>query len=135
MIEINLRNRTVYMVETNQFVSMDHSKLCFDLLVYFSRNKNAVLDKDQILINVWGTNAKHIRAVDTYVYNLRKLVGDGIIQTVVGCGYRFVADIQVIDECIIESTLIQFETLLIKEPQSEINNKILEMIKIMKNGR
>lgn len=64
----------------------------YDLLVYFSDNKNRALSREQILNRVWGYDYfGDDRTVDTIVKRLRKKLGkEGErIHTVRSVGYRF----------------------------------------------
>lgn len=64
----------------------------YDLLVYFSDNKNRALSREQILNRVWGYDYfGDDRTVDTIVKRLRKkLASEGDrIHTVRSVGYRF----------------------------------------------
>jgi len=64
----------------------------FSLLIYFLRNKNRVLTRDQILNSVWGYDFDgDIRTIDTHVKTLRAklLEGGKYIKTVRGTGYMF----------------------------------------------
>ncbi|SDH73287.1 DNA-binding response regulator, OmpR family, contains REC and winged-helix (wHTH) domain [Alteribacillus persepolensis] len=65
----------------------------FDLLVYFLRNKNQVLTRDQLLESVWGFDyAGDTNVVDVYIRYLRKKIDTGfstpLIHTVRGVGYQ-----------------------------------------------
>lgn len=49
-----------------------------------------VLSKEQIYETVWKADPEHCgAAVENVVYSLRRKIGDGYIETVVGSGYRF----------------------------------------------
>ena len=51
-----------------------------------------VLSKEQIYEAVWKADPEHCgAAVANVVYSLRRKIGDGYIETVVGSGYRFVS--------------------------------------------
>lgn len=65
----------------------------FDLLAALARDAGAVLDREQLLEDVWGTDfAGETRTVDVHVSELRrKLAPDGpAIESVRGVGYRLV---------------------------------------------
>ncbi len=67
----------------------------FELLQYFVANRNRVLSRDRLLEQVWGYDRLvETRSVDVHVGRLRsKLRTAGRqIETVVGLGYRFVAE-------------------------------------------
>ncbi|HSX29918.1 MAG TPA: response regulator transcription factor [Candidatus Saccharimonadales bacterium] len=61
----------------------------FQLLEYLLRYKREVISKDQLLDHVWSdeTRVQH-NTVETFVANLRKKIGDNIIHTVRGHGYK-----------------------------------------------
>ncbi|MFN2341227.1 MAG: response regulator transcription factor [Halanaerobium sp.] len=63
----------------------------FDLLVYFFKNIQNALSREQILENVWGDNYYGSdRVVDDLVRRLRKKLPEIKIETVYGHGYRMV---------------------------------------------
>lgn len=64
----------------------------FSLLIYFVKNKDIVLTREQILDGVWGYDFDgDFRVVDTSVKRLREKIKDKskYIQTVRGFGYKF----------------------------------------------
>ncbi len=67
----------------------------YNLLLYFVKNKNRVLTREQILSSIWGYDFDgDIRTIDTHIKTLRaKLSGCGeYIKTVRGSGYMFEVD-------------------------------------------
>ncbi|MDR3595001.1 response regulator transcription factor [Clostridium sp.] len=67
----------------------------YNLLIYFSKNINTVLTRDQILNKIWGYDFDgDIRTIDTHIKTLRaKLLMQGnYIKTVRGSGYMFEVD-------------------------------------------
>lgn len=61
----------------------------FQLLEYLLRHKGEVLSKDQLLDHVWADEARvQHNTVETFVANMRKKIGDDVIQTVRGHGYK-----------------------------------------------
>jgi len=67
----------------------------FNLLLYFARNPNQTLTREQLLENVWGIDYEGTdRAVDLSVKRIRKALHDwsaieGELTTVRGMGYQF----------------------------------------------
>ncbi|WP_418895887.1 response regulator transcription factor [Sporosarcina cyprini] len=67
----------------------------FELLVYFIKNKNRVLTRDQLLSAVWNYDfAGDTRIVDVHVSHLREKIEENtrkpvFIKTVRGIGYKF----------------------------------------------
>jgi two-component system alkaline phosphatase synthesis response regulator PhoP len=65
----------------------------FDLLVALARDPGAVLTRDALLEDVWGTDFPgETRTVDVHVAEVRKKLGDDgpAIETLRGIGYRLV---------------------------------------------
>jgi two-component system response regulator CssR len=63
----------------------------FELLVYLMRNKNMLMSREQILLNVWGEDYfGSDRVVDDTIRRLRKKMDTLNIDTVYGYGYKLV---------------------------------------------
>jgi two-component system, OmpR family, response regulator len=63
----------------------------FQLLEYLLRYKREVISKDQLLDHVWADEARvQHNTVETFVANLRKKIGDQVIHTVRGHGYKVI---------------------------------------------
>jgi two-component system, OmpR family, response regulator CssR len=63
----------------------------FELLSYFIKNKNNLIEREQILINVWGEDYfGSDRVVDDTIRRLRKKMDRLNIETVYGYGYKLV---------------------------------------------
>jgi DNA-binding response OmpR family regulator len=61
----------------------------FALLEVFLRHAGQVLSREQLLSHVWGYDFDPgSNVVDVYVRYLRRKLGDDVIQTVRGMGYR-----------------------------------------------
>jgi len=61
----------------------------FSLLEVFLRHAGQVLSREQLLSHVWGYDFDPgSNVVDVYVRYLRRKLGDGVIETVRGMGYR-----------------------------------------------
>jgi DNA-binding response OmpR family regulator len=64
----------------------------YSLLEMFLRHPDQVLSREQLLASVWGYDFDPgSNVVEVYVRYLRKKLGDGVIQTVRGMGYRLVS--------------------------------------------
>jgi DNA-binding response OmpR family regulator len=71
---------------------IDLSAREFSLVETLMRHPGQVLSREQLLSHVWGYDFDPgSNVVDVYVGYLRKKLGDGVIETVRGMGYRFVA--------------------------------------------
>ncbi|MCK5906840.1 MAG: response regulator transcription factor, partial [Flavobacteriales bacterium] len=87
-IEINLDTKIV----TRQGIEITLTAKEYTLLEFFMNNKNSVLNRVEILENVWDINFDAgTNVVDVYVNYLRKKIDKDfdvkLIQTVVGMGY------------------------------------------------
>lgn len=72
--------------------------LAFDLLAYMASNAGRILDKEELNENVWDGRIVSDTALSTCIKAVRKAIGDdgkrqGLIKTVHGRGFRFVANI------------------------------------------
>lgn len=86
-LEIRINEQSVY--HDNQPIPLTHHE--FFTLLYLAQHPSWVLSKEQIYEAVWKENSEHCgAAVANVVYSLRRKIGDGYIETVVGSGYRFV---------------------------------------------
>jgi pimeloyl-ACP methyl ester carboxylesterase/DNA-binding winged helix-turn-helix (wHTH) protein len=70
----------------------------FDVLAHLVRHRDRVVTKEELFDEVWGTRFVTESALTTRVKEARRAVGDdgsrqGVIRTVHGRGYRFVADL------------------------------------------
>ncbi|WP_308415548.1 response regulator transcription factor [Sporanaerobium hydrogeniformans] len=75
-----------YKGETMQLTSKE-----FDLMLYFLKNKNHVLSREQVLYGVWGEGYfGSDRVVDDTIRRLRKKLSHITIETIYGHGYKWV---------------------------------------------
>jgi DNA-binding winged helix-turn-helix (wHTH) protein/tetratricopeptide (TPR) repeat protein len=66
----------------------------FAILKYLAAHPGRVVTHDELLENVWGEVVVSESAVRTHMHELRQVLGDGVIETVVGRGYRFTAALE-----------------------------------------
>lgn len=86
-LEIRINEQTVY--HNGIPVPLTHHE--FFTLLYLAQHPSWVLSKEQIYEAVWKAAPEHCgAAVANVVYSLRRKIGDGYIETVVGSGYKFV---------------------------------------------
>ena len=86
-LEICINEQTAY--HNGNPVPLTHHE--FFTLLYLAQHPSLVLSKEQIYEAVWKADPEHCgAAVANVVYSLRRKIGDGYIETVVGSGYRFV---------------------------------------------
>ncbi len=62
----------------------------FELLWYLITTRPRVASRESILERVWGLSSEvETRTVDVHVRALRKKLGQDVVETVIGAGYRF----------------------------------------------
>lgn len=85
--KINRKQRTVFC--ENKELQLTNKE--FELLTYFVENKNNLVSREQILLNVWGDDYfGSDRVVDDTIRRLRKKMSELNIETVYGYGYKLV---------------------------------------------
>ena len=91
-IEINTKTMEVRVKDN----LLDLTPKEYDLLVYFSSNKNHVLSKQTIAEHLWGDYVDHLKNLDfvyQHIKNLRKKLekagAKNYIESVYGIGYKF----------------------------------------------
>ena len=72
-------------------VVIETTKIEFDLVKLFVEHENRVFSRDELLNRVWGYDQyPTTRTVDTHILQLRHKLSESYIETVRGCGYRWV---------------------------------------------
>jgi DNA-binding winged helix-turn-helix (wHTH) protein len=70
----------------------------FAILRYLAENPGRLVTQDELVGAVWGKVAMSESLLRTHVHALRNAIGAGIVETVVGRGYRFVAKVSAGDD-------------------------------------
>lgn|SRR5580658_2426897 len=70
----------------------------FAILRYLTRHPRRLVTQSEIVAAVWGKMAMSDSVVRTHVLDLRNVLGENLIETVVGRGYRFLADVSASDD-------------------------------------
>ncbi len=70
----------------------------FAILRYLTRHPKRLVTQSEIVAAVWGKIAMSDSVVRTHVFDLRHVLGENLIETVVGRGYRFLADVSAGDD-------------------------------------
>jgi DNA-binding winged helix-turn-helix (wHTH) protein len=65
----------------------------FSTLRYLAGHPRRLVSRDELVAAIWGRAAMSERVLRTHLWELRRIVGDNVVETVAGRGYRFVADI------------------------------------------
>jgi DNA-binding winged helix-turn-helix (wHTH) protein len=68
------------------------------ILRYLVQHPRRLVTQDEIVAAVWGKVAMSENLLRTYIHELRHVIGEGIIETVIGRGYRFLADVTEVEE-------------------------------------
>lgn len=91
-LDICKSRQEVHIKDAQGTEKLDLTSLEFKLLIYFAAHRGSVVNRDQILNDIWGEDI-HVyhRSVDTHVSKLRKKLGRvaHIVESVHGSGYRF----------------------------------------------
>jgi DNA-binding winged helix-turn-helix (wHTH) protein len=66
----------------------------YAILRYLVQNPHRLVTQSEIVDAVWGRIAMSESLLRTHVHALRQVVGHGLIETVLGLGYRFTANVQ-----------------------------------------
>jgi DNA-binding winged helix-turn-helix (wHTH) protein len=64
----------------------------FAILRYLAANPKRVVTHDELLKEVWGGTVVSESSVRSHLHELRQVLGEGVIETVIGRGYRFTAE-------------------------------------------
>ncbi len=86
-------NKSTHIVTQNgQPIDLTHKE--YQLLLYLMENKSRVVERDELLNNIWGYDfIGESRALDVHIRSLRKKLqddGDKYIKTIRSVGYRFI---------------------------------------------
>ncbi|TAF34455.1 MAG: DNA-binding response regulator [Cytophagales bacterium] len=82
-------NRSSYTFSQNgQVIALPKKE--FELIYFLAQNPNKVFSREDILVNIWGTDVYVLaRTVDVHIRRIREKIGEGFIKTVKGVGYKF----------------------------------------------
>lgn len=90
--EINIKDLKVNSHEKKVYKNKEQlnlTKIEYELLSCFIKNKGIILSREKLLDLVWGLDYQgEYRTVDTHIRRLRSKIGDDMIKTYRGLGYR-----------------------------------------------
>lgn len=66
----------------------------FEILRYLAQNPRRLVTHDELLANVWGGTVVSESSMRSHLHELRRVLGEGVIETVIGRGYRFMLDVR-----------------------------------------
>lgn len=88
-IKINTDEQRVY----KNGEALKLTKIEYDLLISFVRNRGIILSRDKLIDLVWGMDYDgDYRTVDTHIRRLRSKIGEDSIKTYRGIGYSMEGD-------------------------------------------
>jgi DNA-binding winged helix-turn-helix (wHTH) protein len=70
----------------------------FAILCYLTQHPRRLVTRSEVVDAVWGRIAMCESLVRTHVRDLRHVLGEDVIESVVGRGYRFLTDVSEIDD-------------------------------------
>ena len=89
-IDINFESQKVYRDGEN----LNLTKIEFELLKCFVKNKGIILSRGKIIDLVWGLDYDgDPRTVDTHIRRLRRKIGEDVVKTYRGIGYSLEGEI------------------------------------------
>jgi DNA-binding winged helix-turn-helix (wHTH) protein len=65
----------------------------FAILRYLVRNPRRLVTRAEIIEAVWGKIAMSENLLRQHIHDLRRVLGQGIVETVPGRGYRFLREV------------------------------------------
>lgn len=87
-LEMDPEKRTV--VKEGKSMSLTYEE--FELLKLLLSNRGRAFSREELLSKIWGYDYfGDTRTVDVHIHSLRKLIGEDLIETVRGIGYKFVS--------------------------------------------
>ena len=85
-------DRNSYTLTKNR-VEIALPKKEFELLFFLAQNPNKVYSRDELLLNIWGSDVYVLaRTVDVHIRRVREKIGEDFIKTVKGVGYKFTGE-------------------------------------------
>ena len=82
----------------------------FDLLWYFATNAGKLISRDDLILGVWNGRIVSDAAISTRINGARNAIDDNgteqrLIRTIPRRGFRFLADVQIVEPCHSNSTI------------------------------
>src|SRR3954469_1296675 len=65
----------------------------FAILSYLAARPEELVTHDELLAEIWRGAVVSDSAMRSHLHELRQVLGEGVIETVIGRGYRFVAEL------------------------------------------
>lgn len=86
-----------YIVNKNGII-VELSKTEMDIMKMLAKVPGKVYSRSQIFQAIWNTSNIKERTVDVHIVNIRKKLGNSVIKTIKGVGYKInIEPVQIID--------------------------------------
>ena len=99
----------------------------FAILRYLAENPRRLVTQEELVNAVWGKVAMSDSVLRTHVRALRQVIGDDLIETVIGRGYRFIADVQEEDDASAHPSVVASDPSRIDAPQPLFVGRVAEL--------
>jgi DNA-binding winged helix-turn-helix (wHTH) protein len=66
----------------------------FAILCYLAAHPKKLVTHEELIAEIWGGAVVSESAMRSHLHELRQVLGEGVIETVIGRGYRFVAELR-----------------------------------------
>lgn len=88
---ITVDRESYTVIKDNEKITL--AKKEFELLYFLCQHPNKIFNRDELLKRVWGTDVCVVsRTIDVHIRKIREKVGDDLINTVKGIGYKLDLD-------------------------------------------
>lgn len=97
-IKIDVLRQKMYLNQGCEEIDLTLTPLEFKLLLFLAKNEDRVFTRNQLLMEVWGTDVIVTdRSIDTQISGLRKKMGSysKCLQSIYGEGYRFTSSLDI----------------------------------------
>ncbi len=84
---ITVDRESYTVMKNNEKITL--AKKEFELLYFLCQHPNKIFNRDELLKKVWGTDVCVVsRTIDVHIRKIREKIGDDLINTVKGIGYK-----------------------------------------------
>ncbi|HHG6293982.1 TPA: response regulator transcription factor [Streptococcus suis] len=82
-IQIHPSSVAVYMAEEVQLTKKE-----YEILLYLAKRRGKIVNRDHLMLGIWGYTELDSRVLDNHIKNLRKKLPSLPLRTVIGRGYQ-----------------------------------------------
>jgi DNA-binding winged helix-turn-helix (wHTH) protein/tetratricopeptide (TPR) repeat protein len=94
----------------------------FAILKYLATHPKRLVTHQEVTEAIWGNISMSENVLRTHVYELRNVVGEGVIETVIGRGYRFVSNVRAVERL---EPLALVRDLAAESPRSSVASSLV----------